>query len=482
MQHASLTTPKLRAPSASKRTSPTAMIRVSFAVPRPYITAVCQRAATTARFPAWRPPSSLRASPNTRSFRLHPGKPSSFNGSGPGATGGDADASGPGELFASTPELEKLAMKSSAAPVLSRVVSYNVLSSSLAGASHFRYCDPSDLDAAVRLKRVMSKLEGPIASRSIICLQEVSLAWSGTLHTFFANRGFHLVLASYGSYFNGYMGVALAFPTDVYEPVDIRVERLSDMVKWPQKAAPEGAEKFFYNLRIRIEGAIQSMFGGQPKRRRRNSDPWLTSQDRRNMIVFARLRSKTNGALLCVGTYHMPCAFWSPPIMLIHSALVVSQFQKLCGGDPAVLAGDFNFKPGDSSYSMILDGNIDPNNADFPPPAPDGTPATKWFPTDFVPMKSAYKEILGTEPDFTNFARVEENPVFIETLDYIFCSDSVDVVDVIRLPHRDAVRGPYPVPSEPSDHVMVGATLRLVAPAARGSSTAKLQPARERSR
>lgn len=78
----------------------------------------------------------------------------------------------------------------------------------------------------------------------------------------------------------------------------------------------------------------------------------------------------------------------------------------------------------------------------------------------------------------------KDEPEFIETLDYIFLSQSKSgggdggggggdgvgaesdwrVVDVLPLPHRSEVRGPLPIATEPSDHLMVAATLELVRP------------------
>jgi 2',5'-phosphodiesterase len=328
---------------------------------------------------------------------------------------------------------------------------------------------------------VLAKLEEQVATRAIICLQEVSLSWSGPLHAFFAAHQFHFVFANYGSFFSGYFGVGLAFPISTFEALDIKIERLTDAHRWPQRPQPTGVVKFVADLRTRVTGVWNALFGDldAPKKSRRGasadrarpSDVWHQSRDRRNMLIFARLRCKANGARLCVGTYHMPCAFYSPPTMLIHSALAVRRFQDCCADDPGVLAGDFNIKPQDSSYDMITTGNIDSKHSDFPAPGPDGSPATLWMPALRNRMKSAYREVLGHEPDFTNYAQIEENPAFIDTLDYIFCSEEVDVVDVVRLPHRSVINGPYPIRSEPSDHSLIGATLRL--PAASSKATRK---------
>lgn len=272
------------------------------------------------------------------------------------------------------------------------------------------------------------------------------------------------MLASHGSYFNGYMGEGLAFPLDLYEAVDLRIERLTDFMNWPQPPKLVGVAGLLSEIRIRIVKAMQALVGFSKPSRYAKREPWAHARGRHNRFIFARLRSRTNGAKICVGTYHMPCVFWSPPVMMIHCALVVSRFQKLCGDDHGVLAGDFNIKPTDESYAMILRGTVDEAHEDYPPKAPDGSSASSWFPKPLAPMKSAYREVLGDEPDFTNYAKVENQPVFIETLDYMFCTKDVDVVDVIRLAKREAVQGPYPDATEPSDHVMIGATLRLPAP------------------
>lgn len=60
-------------------------------------------------------------------------------------------------------------------PVAFCVTSYNVLSSHLAQPDHFRACDPADLEANTRLKRVKQQLNPEIEKGSVICLQEVKL-------------------------------------------------------------------------------------------------------------------------------------------------------------------------------------------------------------------------------------------------------------------------------------------------------------------
>ena len=76
-------------------------------------------------------------------------------------------------------------------------------------------------------------------------------------------------------------------------------------------------------------------------------------------------------------------------------------------------------------------------------------------------MASAYKAVLGAEPDFTNFAQIKGGAPFVDTLDYIFVSPGMTPVAVDPLPAREDVGGPLPNADEPSDHIMLGAEIQL---------------------
>lgn len=86
-----------------------------------------------------------------------------------------------------------------------------------------------------------------------------------------------------------------------------------------------------------------------------------------------------------------------------------------------------------------------------------------WKPALQVPFGSAYKEKNGVEPNFTNYAKVKDDPEFIDTLDYIFYApkDAWQVDDVLPLPDRSEVAGPLPNENEPSDHILISATMTL---------------------
>ena len=326
-----------------------------------------------------------------------------------------------------------------------RLVTYNVLSSSLCEPTYFTHCAPEDLDPDNRYKKLLVKLEAEIAAGAVIGLQEVSQQWAGRLHVFFAERGYHLVCSLYGKPFNGYMGIALAVPLGTYDVTKVDISRCSDTKKLPREPKPSGVKKFIATWMEKITG------------KRPPQTDWQLARNRFNTIMYASLKCKTSGVEFGVANYHMPCMFRNPGVMTIHSQLAAAYAQRMAGDLPNVLMGDFNLKPGDGGYDLITTGDIPSTHASAPV-APEGE---TWDTALRYPMRSAYKVALGTEPDFTNHARIKDDEPFVDTLDYIFVSPTVTVKEVAQLPHRDDVKGPFPSKTEPSDHILLQATLTV---------------------
>jgi len=350
-----------------------------------------------------------------------------------------------------------------------RIVSYNVLSSHLASPSYFTHCDPDTLKASERLPKVLSKFEDEMESKPIFCLQEVSYDWAGELHTFFANRNYHFITGLYGRKFNGYMGIALAYPTDRYETVATDVVRLSDKGRWPR--APKSAEPslaikattfFVGTLRKTLELflvkpvralAIQMNLQNPPKR---IIDPWDMSENRFNMMLTATLKDVATSKTFSIANYHMPCAFFAPKVMNIHAELAASRLQQTSSGMPHILAGDFNILPDSPHYTLLTTGKLDKCD----PTYPSEKHGFEWE-SNIRGMRSAYAVSDHGEPDFTNYAQIKEDDPFIGTLDYIFLSDEWEVKGVKSTVHRDIANGPYPNKAEASDHILIAADLEL---------------------
>jgi endonuclease/exonuclease/phosphatase family metal-dependent hydrolase len=299
---------------------------------------------------------------------------------------------------------------------------------------------------------------------TIFCLQEVSHDWAGSLHTFFANHQYHLVTALYGKKFNGYMGIALAYPTFL-ETVSVDLCRLSDkrIGGWPRPPVLEGEVNDSWSMFVfqTTSSWIQKAWKLLPfgiKETNAESDPWSHSEDRQNMLITLGLRFKeTNAKTFWVSNYHMPCAYYAPMVMNMHVELAAKRVQTLAGTDPYILAGDWNILPTSPHYQLAISATLPKEDPSYPTPKF----GVEWKPTT-VPMRSAYAEYQGKEPDFTNYAKVKDDEPFIETLDYIFLSPHWSVSKVKELPNRkDVLDGPFPNADQPSDHLLIAADLQL---------------------
>lgn len=286
-------------------------------------------------------------------------------------------------------------------PMNIRVVSYNVLSSHLADPSHFSTLDPEHLLAANRLPVILEKLDEEMNRNSLICLQEVSYDWAGSLHAHFANKGYHMVTGLYGRKFNGYMGVAVAWPTAIMKVLDVDISRLSDRREggWPVAPKAGFLEKWTKTAVSLLRPPLEKL-GLLPKP---PVDAWAMAENRSNVIITVKLEDKESGRGFVLSTYHMPCAFYAPKVMTIHTEMAARHVQTLAGDLPYILAGDWNIKPYSTSYQLLTTGLIDRGDPEYPEPRW----GMEWRPTA-KPMRSAYAESEHGEPDFTNYARIRQ--------------------------------------------------------------------------
>jgi mRNA deadenylase 3'-5' endonuclease subunit Ccr4 len=156
----------------------------------------------------------------------------------------------------------------------------------------------------------------------------------------------------------------------------------------------------------------------------------------------------------CVGTYHMPCAYLNPQVMLIHAALAAQHLQEFAQGQEHIFAGDFNFEPRSLPYELYTKNSIEPNTIEH-------IKNDDWSPKLKVLLQSAYA-IHSEEPEVTNYASTEGKPCFCGTLDYIFMSPGFKCISTEELPTLAYLKGrcdSLPNATEPSDHLLIGATL-----------------------
>jgi len=332
-----------------------------------------------------------------------------------------------------------------------RVVSYNVLSSSLCESDYHVKCKPSNLDEQKRLKKVINLLDEEVEKQSIICLQEVSTKWAGSLHTFFCEQGYHMIHMGYGNKFDGYMGVSISFPTTKFRLKESRIVRVSDLKSWP-KPPPENPFK-------RLKGAVKSLWW-KIRQIRPPIDPVFDAKKRANQMIVLNIEDRETETSFWVATYHMPCQFRVPAVMVTHTSLALSEAQLAARNQPLIFCGDFNFKPGDSPYNLVTQGFIAKDDQHYPTmPAND-----PWVPKIRYAMKSAYHLLNNKEPQYTNWAYTKGSTEdFIGCLDYVFVSPGISVEAVKELEEiSDPPQGPFPSDTEPSDHVLIAADLSIV--------------------
>jgi len=183
----------------------------------------------------------------------------------------------------------------------------------LARPDHFSSYDPDHLLASQRYPAVVQKLDAEVDSKAVICLQEVSTEWAGLLHQYFANRGYHMVTGLYGKKFSGYMGVAL----------DVDISRLSDKREGGCPEQPDDETDGFGKLWAKIRSGARQPLVNFGLAERELVEPWEMSQYRHNILVTATLKDRASGRAFCLGTYHMPCAFYAPQVMTVSWACCI---------------------------------------------------------------------------------------------------------------------------------------------------------------
>lgn len=294
-----------------------------------------------------------------------------------------------------------------------KVYSYNVLSTELATREKYSSCSSEDLKAENRMDRLISKLQQKLRSSSIFCLQEVSPKFAKELKAFFDEYRFHFVYA--GDDIRGRLGEAIAFSANCFRLICERRDCFD------------------------------------PRCRR-----WCDLKQRRKLFHFAKLQDRRSGICFCIGSYHALPRHTEMTTMVLLTAIVARDFQIFSHGVDGILAGDFNIKPNTPAYNMLIRGYINQNDPAFPTVCENNLDPKCFFPRLCGPLKSAYRAACCNEPEYTQHGRHNN----IITIDYIFCTTGMRVIDAIPVPRING-RDCIPDKTDPSDHFMIGATVMI---------------------
>jgi mRNA deadenylase 3'-5' endonuclease subunit Ccr4 len=322
-----------------------------------------------------------------------------------------------------------------------RIFTYNVLSSYLpwGGVDCYHKCKAEYLDPEYRLQKILTEILDketgqtiPTSSSAdgspdhppqsahpaqlaqptqpaIICLQEVSHAWCGALHAYFAQRNYYFVCTLYGSHWSGYMGVGVAVPLSVFRIHDVDITCLRDtLIDKDQDVDSKRVAgtlpvmlrlgRLVHQIRIRVtsmfaallapvSGLVRKLGVLKPEQTQRMpSDVWELATARTNRAVCMTLSHKlaqspesTENKRFVVGTYHIPCVMNIPSVMMVHCALLGKHIQNYARRQalfrkpedtnfdehscrptslPFILCGDFNIKPREPMYELLTNGKV----------------------------------------------------------------------------------------------------------------------------
>jgi len=181
-------------------------------------------------------------------------------------------------------------------------------------------------------------------------------------------------------------------------------------------------------------------------------DPWDYAAKSGNCLIMTKLCDRESGKRFVLATYHMPCAYWAPKVITIHTCAVMKLLTKYAENLPIIFPCDCNFKPNSFQYDIFTTGKINPFNNEYPDIVP-----TSWPPV-LEAFSSSYKKIDGNEPKFTvkTFTKRSEQ-TFSETLDYIFYFGDISPVSVTQISQCEDI---IPNEIEHSDHFALQASLQ----------------------
>jgi 2',5'-phosphodiesterase len=332
------------------------------------------------------------------------------------------------------------------------IISYNILAPELCNPKTFKKCPDEYLDESNRFDKVYKRIEQNLVKYDVIHMQEVSEIWSSQLHMLFFKNNWTYISSKGGASHNGFMSVATAINNTTCFINDISEVRVADeLYRYPVDDIPT----FFDNINYYYNIVKNKILNLSPPRV--HPPMWESMKRKNNKMLIVDIRHNTLDEIISVCNYHMPCHFGSLEAerQMCGFAQLASDCAYLNSRNKYVLAGDFNIKPYDSSYELMTTGKISDVTRDMEQ-CFDGL----WKTNIRQCLKSAYVEVNGEEPKFTNSSHTIFGGVFKETLDYIFMSPGLKANSVLELKCKD--KDIYPSHLEGSDHLMIGANISII--------------------
>ena len=296
-------------------------------------------------------------------------------------------------------------------PVNFNIITFNVGTPFSFTPSEYPDCDPAILDRLRRKNAILSLFTSWLRTSPIIVLQEVPYNWKQDFDRYFTKRDYTFHCMNYGQKTNGILGVGIAVPASyAINPEEVEFIRVGDYIN------------FDFNCDSSDDYSSDNEFDTNLE----------NAKKRANLVVRMKIRLN-NGKAFYLYNYHMPCAFKTPLVQILHiQALkrIIASFPDI----PYILAGDMNILPTSKEYKFLTDT------------------------TSLITLKSSYLIANKEEPEFTCFNYTTFGGEFCGCLDYIFVSNEFKVLKShlllttnTELPNADC----------PSDHLPLRSVLSL---------------------
>jgi len=314
------------------------------------------------------------------------------------------------------------------------VITFNCATPFSVVPAEYPDCDPTILDRLYRKNKILSLFTIWLRTSPIIVLQEVPYNWKQDFERYFMKREYTFHCMNYGQKTNGILGVGIAVPSALYkiDPTAVDFIRVADYIE------VDSIDNIFKKLSEQLDNQISE---------NEIESNIQNAQKRANLLVRMKIHLN-NGKSFHLYNYHMPCAFKTPIVQIIHIQ-ALKQIISLSSDIPYVLAGDMNILPTSKEYRFLMNQELSPEDSAYfenESLIPKITPA------------SSYSIANGSEPEMTCFNYTIFAGEFCGCLDYILMSDEFKVLKShlllkteTELPNRDC----------PSDHLPLRSVLSL---------------------
>lgn len=304
-----------------------------------------------------------------------------------------------------------------------------------------RVCSYNILGSDDKFDLLEKKILVETSNLSIICLQEVTVKFYSKLQILFEKHGYRFYYYSYGSKFDGYVGVGIAAPAR-YTLLDLEYFKISDGKDWVHINDRDPFGSIF----------TKTITGGLLDYTVEKYDNYVECYSQPNVMVITKLRIE-EGREIYVGNVCMPENCYTPSMMVTYNALAIEKIQNIAKDDPYILAGSFDTTSQDFYYRLFTDGACNTKCLDEDFPTTDS-----WRPFRTIPMRNSLTQSNRMPISHTMKRYDSDGNIYEKAVDHIFVSLEFDIVIGFQ---PTFTKKPYPNESEPCSHLLIWVDLLL---------------------